>query len=294
MIVLQALASAGGIDTGAGDTSKAIENIRETEHLRLAETRLDSLLLKQARLIAQRENADTITVPPAVKARLSDPALRDRVKALVAGATATLSVERSSYQQQLSLTGRQIGIARAELSAQEMRASQLKELLSKKDSKLHELAAIAARGSVSQFKLMDMNVDISEFVARQEDLHVSLAQAQSRLADAEIAQAKLKMDYSIGLDRELAGTQQEIDDCEHSILSMREVTQVLRDSLPASAGGPTKGSALRIIRRGAEGVTSLVATETTALRPGDVVQVQSSRRSDTPAGIAQDTQHLQD
>ena len=60
MTVLQALAGAGGTDLGTADTSKAIESIRETERLHQAQDRFDRLLVKQARLIAQRDNSDTM------------------------------------------------------------------------------------------------------------------------------------------------------------------------------------------------------------------------------------------
>ncbi len=78
MTVLQALADAGGIDLGIADTSRAIESIRETERLRQAEDRLDRLLVKQARLIAQRDNSDDIAVPASIKSRLSQATSHDR------------------------------------------------------------------------------------------------------------------------------------------------------------------------------------------------------------------------
>ena len=103
MTVLQALADAGGVDVGIGDTSRAIESIRETERLRQAEDKLDRLLVRQARLIAQQNNSDGITVPAGINSPQSQTISHDRLKALIAGATATLSVERNSYQRQLSL-----------------------------------------------------------------------------------------------------------------------------------------------------------------------------------------------
>ena len=151
------------------------------------------------------------------------------------------------------------------------------------------METIAARGSVSQYKLTDMNVEISELVARQEDLRVALAQAEGRLVEAEIAQAKIEQAHSVEIENELAATQQEIDDGTHAIVSMQAVIQVLRNGLPEVAGGSPRLPSLSITRRVAEGYTVITATETTLLLPGDVVQVNSDNRVETPtSGIAQD------
>src|SRR4029077_12367140 len=84
MTVLQALATAGGHDTAASDTSTAIENIRETQRLRQAEDHLSSLLLKRAMLLAQRDNSDTMQAPPEIAARLSQAAPEDGLNAMIA------------------------------------------------------------------------------------------------------------------------------------------------------------------------------------------------------------------
>jgi polysaccharide biosynthesis/export protein ExoF len=281
MTVLQALADAGGVDLGIADTSRAIESIRETDRLRQAEDKLDRLLVREARLIAQQNNSDGIAVPTSFNSLQSENAPRDRLKALIAAATATLSVERNSYQRQLSLAMRQVNISRIEVSAQNMRANQLKELLAKKEDRLHGLEGIAARGSVSQYKLMDTSVDISELVARQEDLRVALAQSERRLAEAENAQAKIELEYSVGLERELATTNEDIDDCTKIIASMQATTQVLRDSLPQIPGGSAGNRPrLRVTRRVATGFTVIDAYEMTELLPGDVVEVNSGSGSE--------------
>jgi protein involved in polysaccharide export with SLBB domain len=287
MIVLQALADAGGADLGVADTSRAIEAIREAERLRQAQEKLDRLQVKQAVLIAERDNADSIEVPASIKSRLSAVTPHDGLNALLAGAAASLAAERKSYQQQLSLAQRQVGIARAEIAAQNMRADQLKLLLATKTSRLHELQEIATRGSVSQYKLTDASVDVSELIAKQEDLHVVLAQADRRMVEAEIAQAKLELDHSVGLEKELAVVQQDIDDSNLGIASMQAVIRVL-GGRPDAVDGSASPTGLRITRRLADGFTVIPATETTPLLPGDIIEVSSAGHSNGSAsGIAQ-------
>lgn len=293
MTVLQALANAGGTNSGTADVSKAIESIRETQRLRETEARLDRLLLTQARLTALRDDADGLTVPASIIARLSGMAQQEGLKTLIAGAQATLTEERVRYRQEMSLAQRQVGIARTELEAQNVRAEQLKLLLAKKSDRLRDLEAIAARGSVSQYKLTDVGVDISDSITRREDTRVALAQSERRLVEAEIALAKIQLDHSAGINRELSATQQEIDNCRQAIVSMQAVTEVLRDGTSDVAGASSSTPFLRITRRVADGITVMAATESTGLLPGDVVQVNFVGGSDASvAGSSQDTTHL--
>ena len=277
MIVLQALADAGGADFGTADTSKAIEGIRETERLREMADKRDRLLVKQATLTAQLDDADTIAVPASIKSRLSETS---PLNAVIAGAAATLTAERKSYQQQQALAERQVAIARVEIEAQNTRAEQLKTLLAKKMTRLHELEEIAARGSVSQLKLTDVYVDISETIARQEDLHVAAAQAGRTLAEAEIAQSKLELEHTVGLQKEIATAEQDINDSTQAMASMQAVIQVLRGG-PPEAGAAANLPQLRVMRRVAEGFAVIPATDTTLLVPGDVIQVNSAGRPDS-------------
>jgi protein involved in polysaccharide export with SLBB domain len=291
MIALQAIANAGGIDLGVVDTSRVIENIRETERLRQQEDKLDHLLIQQAKLIAERDNTSTIAVPASIRARLPQVMQQDGLNALIAEAATSLGVEHAAQQQQSSLADRQVGIAKIEVEAQNLRAEQLKVLVGQKTEKLHELEQIAARGSVSQLKLMDANVEISALVAQQQDLRAALAQAQRRLVEAEIAQSTIKIAQSVDLEKKLTETQQDIDDCNHAIASMKAVTQVLRDSIPESVGGSARHPELKITRRVAEGFSVMPATEMTVLVPGDVINVNSANRTD--ASTPEVAQHLQ-
>jgi exopolysaccharide production protein ExoF len=269
MILLQALAAAGGVNSDTVDTSQAIEGIREAERLRQSQQKMDRLVLAQARLAAQRDDAATMQLPQSILTKLALDAEHDRMNALVTDETVTLATGRRAYQQQLSLADRQVRIAQAELDAQNTRASQLKELRTQTESRLDQLQRIAARGSVSQYSLTDASVKLAELAARQEDLKVTIAQAERGVVSAEAARTKLEVDYAAGLERDLIATQREIDDCTHAIASMRAVTELLGDGVRRSKGEKV----FSITRRAAEGVAVIRGNEDTPLLPGDVVRV---------------------
>jgi hypothetical protein len=139
-----------------------------------------------------------------------------------------------------------------------------------------------------------VGVDISETTAKREDIRVAVAQSERRLVEAEIALAKVQLDHAAGIDRELAATEQDIDDCTQAIVSMQAVTEVLRDSIPSGVGTSVDLPYLRITRRSDDRITVIPATEATALLPGDVVEVNSAGRVE-PQGAPriQNVTHLQ-
>jgi exopolysaccharide production protein ExoF len=290
MILLQALAAAGGVHADITDTSQAIEGIREAERLRQSQQRLDRLLVTQARLVAQRDNAGSMQLPQNILTKLAVAAEHDRMNALVTDETVTLANGRRSYQQQVSLADRQVRIAQAELGAQNARADQLKDLRSQTENRLDQLQRIAARGSVSQYALADAGVKLAELAARQEDLKIAIAQAERGVVVAEAVRARLEVDYAAGLERDLIATQREIDDCTHAIASMRAVTELLGDGIRRVKGG----TVFSITRRTAENVAIIYGNEDTPLLPGDVVRVGSSDLSPTrTSGIAPDPLHFE-
>ncbi len=288
MVVLQGLADAGGTGSGTIDTSGAIESIRETERLRAAEDRMDQLLIKHAALIAERDTAQEIEVPPSIQSRMSQAKSDDERKMLMARVTAaavTLSLDRRRHQEQFVLAQRQLNIAQAELDAQHKRADQLKDLVEKKQMMLHELQAIATHGSVSKYKIMDMATDISTVMAQQDEVQVAIVQTERSLAEAAFALEKLQTDYASRLDDELIATQHDKDDCARSIASMRAVVQVLQNSGGLVPAGAARYPGLRIMRRVAEGLTEVPATETTSLLPGDILQVGSATQPVTATSL---------
>ena len=282
MIVLQALAEAGGYQRGAGDTSRAIELIRERQRLGEAEDRLARALVRQARFIALRDGLGTVTLPSDLAARMPDAVSQDMIAALLGEGDATLAMERRAHEGQLALADRLVSIAQGELTAQKMRVTQARALALSKAARLRDLESIAARGSVSQFKLADAGVEIADLAVKQEDLHVAVTQAESRLAEAELARAKLLEAKIAQITRDLATAGQETADLVRSVSAMRAVLAVLGDTTPITDGRQPQHPRLRIVRRVTAGTLSLPAAETTPLMPGDVLQIDPSE-SATPS-----------
>lgn len=286
MIVLQAVANAGGSNTGAADTSKAIETIQEREQLQQTEHQVTSLLIKRAMLIAQQNGSEQISMlvglqPQAIKR--AQPGKPGTVANEVAGAQLDLTLARRAFVLQSNLSQRDVDIAQEELDAQKMRLEQLAALLDKKQILLHELQAMATRGSVSRYKILEMEADLSTLLVQQQDDRVTAAQSERRLEAARAAQEKLQIDHAADLQRAIQTNQDDVDSHIRTIASIRAVLGVLQAGVAADASDTTAPTRFWITRRSADGINRFPALETTPLLPGDVVQDGSAGDGDTTA-----------
>ena len=288
MIALQAVAHAGGTDLGSADISRSIEALREAGRLQQAEDRLARLSVRHARLVALRDGHD-IRMPDDVQARLRGRMTLEGLAALVEAEAATLQVERLSRQQRLALADRQVGIARTEIEAVRKRGEQVLSLLVWKTAKLRELEQVASRGHLPHFRATEAGVDVADVSARFEDNQVVMAQAERRLLEAEIARARVELDYSIEVGRQVFQTTQDIDDCLRSIEAMRSVEQVLRTgAVNADGFAAQPRTGITITRRGEDGFVTFPAQEATPLLPGDVVRVNSEPEAEVSTAMRVD------
>lgn len=272
LIVLQALAEAGGHRRDVPDTSRAIEAIRETQRLGEAQDRLARALVRQARLTALRDGLPAVALSPAAAALLAEMPPQD-TDAMVREADLALALERRAHDERLALADRQVLIAERELAAQNLRVAHARVLAQSKAQRLRDLEGIAARGSVSQFKLADAGVELAEAAAKQEDLGAAVAQAQSRLAEAEIARAKIVQARTSQITLDLEAVAREVGDLRRAVAAMRAVVAVLGEGQDAPPGATSRPPELHIVRRGPGGTFLVPASDTTPLMPGDVLQI---------------------
>jgi protein involved in polysaccharide export with SLBB domain len=280
MFVMQAVTGAGGVDRGVSDSSKVIENIRETGRFQLTKSKLDRLQVREARLLAQRANAESISLPPSIASRRPVTGTDNPLESIIDQAETFLKAGQQNYRDQVVLADRQIEVVKLEINAQKLRIDQANALLVKKTSKLQELQDLAQRGSIPQHRLIDMEIEIGELMARREDFRVGFAQTQRRLVEQEAARVKLERDHVISIETELSVTQEEINTLHYEMASTQAVLEALQDGTQNSArivSGASGTPRMSITRRAAGQFVVAPADETTALLPGDVVEVDISR-----------------
>jgi protein involved in polysaccharide export with SLBB domain len=267
MMVLQAIALAGGYDRGESGLTAVIEGVRQMEQYRKASDQVQRLQARRVRLEAQRNGLRVVPIP----IQLSTPA------------TGFMSIENTLLQAEAAKReGRESELAGSVLSATK-EVDALKHRLTQADAqrnmrieRLDDMQKLKDRGVVSNNSVITLRTELSDIEARREEYVVAVIQAETRLAQAKDAKSRFMLDEAEGLVKDIAAIDQQLAEARNTIASSEALAAVLltgRDKSPQS---------YQILRRSRDGSVSLAAAETTALRPGDVLKIGAASANNTP------------
>lgn len=276
--VLQAVGTAGGMLRAGSDSLIGYERdaLSQRGELRvLAADRID-LQIRQARLDAEIADADTITLPPEIKARATEPgmvravreeqllfdarrnALKSQIDALKQ-AKGLLSSELTSLAAKDATLGRQLDLTRKELS-------QVNDLVAKGMAVVPR--QLAAEQSTASFESSRLDVQLATLRAQQDlskadrdMLDLKAKRRDEALTEASVVRGKLVAD-----DERIDTTRQLVYQSE-----VRAPMAVARDS------ADRQPIYMLSHRNGAETETHAV-TEADVVAPGDVLKVMLPSR----------------
>jgi polysaccharide biosynthesis/export protein ExoF len=278
MIVLQAIALAGGHDRGEAGAGTLIESVREMERLHKAADQMRRLLARRVRLEAQRGELPAAPMPVQVAKWAAEPG----VQSYLATEKTLLRFEEAKRQQQENEVATRISAARQEIEALERKLQQVDVQKDMRVERLSDLQKLRDRGVVTSNSIVTVRTELSDIESHREDSVVAMLQAQGRLAQAREAKARLALEEAEGIARAIVAVDQEIADTQEVIASAGALRRVLQG---AQAGG-LRARTYEILRQSRDGTTTVSATEMSALMPGDVVKVSTAGAISTAAAGA--------
>ena len=263
MTVIQALALAGGLERTNGDAPPSTELARETERLQQA---VDRAVRNRARATVLANEAGIATPDTAQDlAALAGPQ-----------STAALSDEANGRRlEQLSRRNQEKGLeaaakaAIAEAQARKMRVDGLKSAVALRRERVAALNKLVSNGSASRPMQIQAQAELSDAEARLSETLSAIAQAEERLERTRQDLAQLRLQSSVALQKDLTTARTEARKDLQETDGVVAVIKSLVRNQTATAGSPD----FVIVRRQGNAVTTLQATETTPLKPGDVLQV---------------------
>jgi len=280
MIVLQAVALAGGLDRGLAQRSQIIETMRESERMRQASVKMKRLLAQRARLDAEREDpagAQSST-------HLISMAADKDAEVFFASELTMLQLQRKSRQQHLSQLNGNVTAIRTELKALERRSALLDKQLAMRYERLSTLQNLMARGLETRHRLITAESEVADFEGRKQELHVAISQAEQKLVQTEEAVAKFNLEHQLNVEKESATIDQEIAHTQTVLASTEIVADVLKATVGHISFDPAPSAAMfQIVRRKAGESVVIAAQETTVLEPGDVLRVSVVNSTKAPS-----------
>ncbi len=270
MLVLQAVALAGGIDRGPGRTSELIESVREMERLQKLSDQKKRLLARQARLDAESKGLGSLHAP----AQLIALAGEQGADQLLAIENSLLRIEQARRQQQQNELASAAKAARSELAASKNKLALLNVQRDLRVERLNDLQKLMANGHTTRNTLVTVRTELSDIEARRQDISLADSQAETRVAQVEQTKARLALDNAANLMKAIAATNDEIADIQHSLVSTEILAAIMDESmakvtLARSAAEPI----YEVVRQGPGEPIVMLVKETSALMPGDVLKI---------------------
>ena len=276
MIVLHAIALAGGLDRGEGAISGMVEGVREMERLRSMSLQVKQLLARRARLEAERDGADTFQ-PPIQLVRLAG---EGSARTFVAMETTILHAERAKRRQQDKEISLKIVAVRNEVEALKRKLDQVEVQKEMRNERLNDLQKLKDRGWVATKDIVTLRTELSDIEAHRQDYLVQIAQAEARLADAEETGPRMASEDAANLVKAIATVDKDIATAQETMASARALAAILYKP------GASQPEAYEIVRQTKEGPKTIQATETSPLMPGDVLKVIAKAAALTPSPAA--------
>ena len=281
--VLQAVGTAGGMLRAGSDSLIGYERDALTQRgdLRvLAADRLD-LQVRQARLDAEIADADTITLPPDIKARAGDPgtaralreeqllfdarrnALKSQIDAL-RQAKGLLTSEMTSLAAKDATLGRQLDLTRKELS-------QVSDLVAKGMAVVPR--QLAAEQSAAAFESSRLDVQLATLRAQQD-----LSKADRDMLDLKAKRRDEALTEATQVRAKLAADDEKIDTTRQLVYQSE-----VRAPMAVGRDATDRQPIYQLTHRNGTESEARTVTEADLVAPGDVLKVMLPAR-DAPSG----------
>jgi polysaccharide export outer membrane protein len=287
--VLSAVATAGGygLPEQPGQQGSRTEFLQADERLRVLEANQRALLIRRARLIAQRNGAAAFSLPRHSSLSATDAS----VAGLVAEQHDFLSAESASLQRQLRLLREQKPRLEAEIAGVKEQIKNEARQLQLIQQHLEDYNKLLSSGLARRYTGIELQREEARNKGNLGRLAADVARLEIGIGELELRIQEAENGYSRRILADLQDVGARLQELETTLPVAREVR-----AAKLQQGGATLGAAPGEIERlitihraggGATGATPFPATEATLLLPGDIVEVRRSRASgETPATSA--------
>jgi len=284
MIVLQAIALAGGLDRGEGNLnlSGMVEGAREMERLRSMSLQVKQLLARRARLEAERDGVSTLPIPIQLAKLVWDAAGERTARTFLATESTILRAEQARRRQQDKEIALRVAAARDEVEALKRKLDQVDVQKDMRIERLNDMQKLKDRGLVTSNNVVALRTELSDIEAHRQDYLVAIVQAEARLAEAEEASPRLSSENKANLAKAIATVDQEIAAAQEAMISAKALATILYR--PNSS--KLQAEAYEIVRQSKDGARTLRVTEISPLMPGDVLKINPNVAAINPSSVA--------
>ncbi len=275
--VLHAVSVAGGLYRTP--LASIADSMREKRVLTQTMDRLAELVARRVRLEAERDNAAEIRMPREL-AEL-EPV---RGVELIASETNLLQRSREVTKRERLGLERAIDLASAEVETYRAGIARTTKRIEEQTAVFDQLKTLHDQRVINQQRVFEATAAVDAAQRDKQTVVIGLSRATNDLEKAQKELSLLALSASSRIAKEIAEAEREIARLKTVAAETRRLVSTL-DTL--SGGGSGQAVTYRIMRRAKSGeLTFEQATETTAIMPGDVIQIESQNGPATSGQLA--------
>ena len=271
--VKAAIAAAGGEGEPVelNSTGAVSDYITAQQHVRQLEADHSYLLMRKARLEAQRDGQDSFIMPTLASLGRHDVDL----DLAYSTESDTFSRLADAYRGQIRDLQSQRPRIEAEINAVTDEIAKQNEHLAIVNSHLVDLQSLFDKGLLRKDVLLNQQIEKSLVEGQVSNLQAQVARLRQTMGDLDIRLGDVKANYLRQNLTELQDATQRLRDVETSIGPARRLLQVKAQGADADVDDSDYSIRISRVRNG--GMVTFDATEETMMSPGDVVEVKLKR-----------------
>ena len=246
--------------------------ITAEQRVRQLEAEHSVLLMRKARLEAQRDGSENFIMPMLVglSSRNVDFDLAYSTE------SDTFSRLAETYRSQVQALQNQRPRVQAEIDAVTNQIVKQKEHLAIVDDHLVDLQHLFAKGLLRKDVLLNEQIQKALVEGQLSNLQAQVARLRQNMGELDIKLGDVKANYLRQTLAELQDTSQRLREVDTSIGPARRLLQVKAQGAGGNVDDPEYSIRISRVRDG--GMITVDATDETMLSPGDVVEVKLKRR----------------
>jgi polysaccharide export outer membrane protein len=271
--VKAAIATAGGEGQSLEQSLNLVASdyVSAQQRVRQLETDQTTLLMRKARLEAQRDERETFVIPLLVGFNRRNV---DFGRAYAAE-NDTFSRLADSYRRQVTMMQDQRPRIQEEVDAVNAQIARQRDRLAIVTDRLTDLDLLFGKGLLRKEVLINQQIEKSLVESQLSNLEAQVARLRQNMGDLDLKLEELKATHERQTLAELQDAAQRLAEIENSIGPARKLLEL---KAQAAHSGSQSDYSVFISRVRDGRLTSIKATDETMLSPGDVVEVKLKHR----------------
>jgi polysaccharide export outer membrane protein len=265
--VLSAIALAGGVAV-----TEQPDFLLADERLRVLESTRRALIIRRARLEAQRDGAGAFEVPNLLAAQKDD----NQIASVVASERELLDVQMQLLNTEVDLLRQQIPRLKAAIEAVQGQIRAESKQLELIQARVRDYRTMQGKG----LGIISIAIELEREQARNEG-NLSRFEAEIQRLELGLGEIDIKVQdahnlFTRRVMAELQDTRAKLQEIEATLPTARGIRDLKLQATGGVAGinAERPRLSIAIVRSGGNEATTLNATEATLLEPGDVVEVR--------------------